>query len=300
MKTTRTKKYGRVFSAWLWLTPPLAMISLFCLYPAVSAVARSFMDWPLSGAGKWVWFANYRTLFTDNIFWKSSYNMLILVVFGMITANVATLFLAELLFNMRRQRVSKVFRYLFLIPSLVPGMVTILLWKNVVLSGGSGGLMNIIIGLFGAEPNAWYFSESMSKFSFILTGFPWVGGISFLIYLAGLQAIPESCFEAARLDGITTFKRLFYIDLPLLTGQLKYFLIIGVVGGVQAFDLQLIITDGGPNYSTAVPGYLLYLKTYGYSALGEASAIGVMLFIITFAVMLTANRLAAKRQEGIA
>ncbi|MDR1094355.1 MAG: sugar ABC transporter permease [Clostridiales bacterium] len=299
MVKTQKRAVKETLTAFAWLILPAGLMLIFCLYPAAAAILRSFMDYAPSGS-RWIWFGNFSALFNDAVFRKSLLNMLILVSGGLLTGNVATLFLAECLFNMRNRKASKAFRYLFLIPSLVPGMVTALLWKNVILSGDADGLMNRLTGLFGAPPNAWYFSERLSKASIVLTNFPWVGGISFLIYLAGLQSIRESCLEAAELDGVTVWKRVWHIDLPLLLGQIKYFLIIGIVGGVQVFDMQLIITDGGPNYSTTVPGYLLYLKTYGYSAVGEASAIGVLLFAVTFTAMTIANKVLARAQKDAA
>ena len=291
------KKKNQWLKALIWLVLPLGTVCVFCVYPAFSAVFTSFTDWSVTGKTDWVWFDNYKAIFTDGVFYKSLKNMGVIVFFSLLTSNVATIMLAEFMFNMINKRVAKVYRYLFLIPALVPGMVIILLWKNVILLGTEDGLVNIILSAFGVKPNAWYFSEYWSKFSIIATNFPWVGGIGFLIYLSGLQAIPDSCIEAAKLDGITTFKRVWYIDLPLLAGQIKYFFVVGLVNGVQNFDYQLIITDGGPNNSTIVPGYMLYMKTYGYSKLGEASAIGVTLFVITFALTIISDRITKKAQS---
>ena len=290
-------KKNQWIKAIVWLIVPLGFVCVFCVYPAISAIAKSFTEWSASGQTKFVLFDNYKAIFSDGVFWKSCLNMAIIVVFGMITSNVATLFLAELLFNMTEKKVAAIYRYLFLIPSLVPGMVTVLLWKNVILAGTEEGVVNGILAVFGVKPVPWYFSEKWSKFSMIMTNFPWVGGISFLIYLSGLQAIPDSCLEASKLDGVTTAKRIFYIDLPLLAGQIKYFFVVGLVSGVQNFDFQLIVTNGGPNNSTIVPGYILYMKTYGYSKLGEASAIGVTLFLLTFALTTIAGKISRKKTE---
>ena len=129
----------------------------------------------------------------------------------------------------------------------------------------------------------------------------WLGAaantFNIILFKNHFDSISMSLVEAAKLDGITTFKRVWYIDLPLLVGQIKYFFVVGLVNGVQNFDYQLIITDGGPNNSTTVPGYMLYMKTYGYSKLGEASAIGVVLVIITFALTVISNRITKRAQE---
>lgn len=292
----KNKNRYDLLKAVAWLILPMSMIVLFCVYPFIKAFINSFTEWSISGQTKFVFFHNYLSIYSDLVFWKSFKNMLILIFFGLITTNVATICLAEMLFNMKNKKVSKIYRYIFLIPAIVPGMVIILLWKNVVFLGTEEGLMNTILSWFNINPNAWYYSEKWSKFSIIMTNFPWVGGISFLIYLSGLQAIPESCLEAAKLDGANTFQRIRYIDLHLLSGQIKYFFIIGIISGAQTFDYQLIITDGGPNNSTNVPGYMLYLKTYGYSKIGEASAIGVTLFVLTFALTIIANKISKKTQ----
>ena len=179
---------------YIWLIAPVAIVALFCIYPAIMAIIRSFMDWSPSSS-KWVWFDNYKELFSDKLFGKGFLNMSILMVFNMIFSNFMTLLLAELLFNFALKNVEKKFRYIFLLPALVPGMVNVLLWKNVILSGTEEGLFNIVLGwLVEMEPSAWYYDKTKVLMSIILTNFPWVGGVSFLIYYAGLQAIPESVY----------------------------------------------------------------------------------------------------------
>lgn len=153
--------------------------------------------------------------------------------------------------------------------------------------------MNAFLGLFGVEAQGWYASESQALLSIILTGFPWVGGPSLLIYLAGLQNINGEMVEAAKLDGITVPQRVFYIDLPCILGQLKYFLVTGIIGGFQAFTWQLIYTGGGPgnNGATMVPGFMIYDTAFNERRFGYASAIGVILFIITLILTLINMRM---------
>ena len=283
---------------YIWLIAPVAIVALFCIYPAIMAIIRSFMDWSPSSS-KWVWFENYTELFSDKLFGKGFLNMSILMVFNMFFSNFMTLLLAELLFNFALKGVEKKFRYLFLLPALVPGMVNVLLWKNVILSGTEEGLFNIVLGwLVDMEPSAWYFDKTKVLMSIILTNFPWVGGVSFLIYYAGLQAIPESVYEAASLDGITPFKRVFSIDLAYLVGQIKYFLIIGIINGVQVYDIQLILGFSPIDASSTVPGYLLYHYTFGSPPrYGYAAAIGVVLFVITLVLTIISNKVSDKKRK---
>ena len=288
-------------TAFFWLVLPITVVALFCVYPVFTAIIRSFMEWTPSRS-EWVWFRNYTTLFQNELFSTAFKNMLVLVLGGLITGNLMTLILAELLFNFVLKKMEKVFRYLFLLPALVPGMVSVLLWKNVVLSADEMGLMNVVLNWLGIAPKAWYFDKSMVIFSMIFTNFPWVGGVSFLIYLSGLQSIPESVYEAAELDGLSHFKRVFVIDLPFLVGQIKYFITIGIISGVQGYDLQLILGFSSVDPASTVPGYLLYHYTFGGDPqYGYASAIGVVLFLLTLLVSSVANAISDKmrKENGI-
>lgn len=299
MKKNTSAKRDNI--AYLWLIAPILMVGIFCVYPALSAIARSFMNWSPS-ISKWIWFKNYFELFSDELFLKSLGNMLILTLFNIVFSNIMTLLLAELLFNLVLKKTEKTLRYLFLLPALVPGMVSVLLWKNVILSGTEEGLFNVVLGWLGTQPSGWYFDKNRVLASIILTGFPWVGGVSFLIYYAGLQAIPDSVYEAASLEGITPFRRVFSIDLPFLVGQIKYFLIIGIINGVQVYDIQLILGFSPIDSSSTVPGYLLYHYTFGSPPrYGYAASIGVVLFVITFLASLIANRVADKKlqEDGV-
>lgn len=289
----KTGKKRQELYAWLWLAAPIAAVCVFCVYPAAAAVVRSFMDWSPT-TSRWIWFGNYIELFRSELFGQAFGNMLILVACSLVTSNVMTLLLAELLFNLRLRRLEKVYRYLFLLPALVPGMVTVLLWKNVILAGSAEGLFNAIGALFGAEPSGWYFDKGRVILSMALTNFPWVGGVSFLIYLSGLQAIPESVYEAGELEGLTAFRRVFSIDLPLLVSQIRYFIIIGLINGVQVYDLQLILGLTAVDPASTVPGYLLYYYTFGSPRYGYAASIGVVLFVITLTLSTISNKISDK------
>ena len=168
--------------------------------------------------------------------------------------------------------------------------------------------MNKIIGLFGANPIEWLESNDtvVVFISIFIYGFPWMGGTSFLIYLAGLNGIDESVIEASRLDGLGAWGRVWWIDLPLLKGQIKYFLVMGFIGGLQNYSMQFAITMGGPGTfieetglrtGTMVPGYYIYQLINNtsihaeYGAYGYACAIGVIMFVIIMAVTIVNNKL---------
>ena len=231
---TKTKYRKSDYFGYVWLAPAFVLMCIFSIYPALSALYHSFTDWNIYNSSLTVFtgIANFQRLFTDYIFWKSCLNLIILIVTGMIFGNVAALGLAELLHSLKSIKSSSVYRFLFIIPTLVPGMVNMLIWTQIILSSSPIGLMNTILSAFGVETLGWYYSENTAMISMIITGFPWVSGTSFLIYLAGLNNIPDSVYEALELDGAGTWKRIFWIDIPLIKSQIKYFVMMGIIGGM--------------------------------------------------------------------
>lgn len=287
-KRKRLQKKKHQYVGYLWILPALLLILVFSGYPLVNSFLLAFTSSNGSGYGEFVGFANFVELMQDEVFWICMKNILIFTVVGILCGNFMTILLAELLFNFKAKKTSAAFRVLFILPVLVPSVVILLVWQYIIFS--RTGLVNQMLIALGQAPKNWYFESPYDMFSIIMTNFPWVGGISFLIYLAGLQNINRSVLEAARMDGVTGLKRVFKIDLPLVKGQLKYFLIMGVIGGLQNFDLQLIITGPGAGTSNSVnvPGLYLYEWAWGGSLsdqprYGYASAIGVVIFIVTIA-----------------
>src|SRR5262249_48113090 len=118
----------------------------------------------------------------------------------------------------------------------------------------------------------------------IFIGFPWVGGFALLIYYAGLQNIATDVFDSARIDGATGLTRFRAIDLPLLMGQVKLLVVLAIIGGLQGFQTQLLLTHGGPRYATMVPGMHLYQNAMQFDRMGYACAIGVALFLVILSI----------------
>ena len=301
----RTKKEKYDYTAFIWLAPALIMMLIFCYYPPLYAAVLSFTDSTGGDTFNFILFDNYIEIFSDRIFWLGMRNVAVFLVWGLISGNIAPLLLAELLFNMKVTKMSNAFRFLFIIPTLIPGVINMILWQFIILGPEPTSIMNSLIGLFGAEPLAWYYDYSFTPwitwFSLMFTGFPYLGGTSFLIYLAGHQAIPESVIEAAKLDGCTGFGRVFKIDLPFLLGQIKYFMIMGVIGGLQGFGTQMLFTGHGPEYAATVPGFYMYNAAFGgydRARYGYASAVGMIIFIITLSLTIINMKFINKKEDA--
>ena len=289
----------------IWVLPALLLICVFALYPAVSALIHSFTYWPMANESSsalqttFVGFDNFKRLFSDKIFFKSSLNLIILISTGLVLGNVSSLFLAEMLHKLRNKRLASIFRFLFVLPMLVPGIVNMLIWTEIIFKGTDTGFANMILMkvLKVKTVQGFYYQENMALFSMIITGFPWMSGTSFLIYLAGLNNISTDVYEALDLDGCSSFKRIFYIDIPLIRSQIKYFVMMGIIGGMQSFSMQLVVTSGGPNNATNVPGYYMYQKAFFSGEWGYACAIGFSLFVVTLTLSIINNKFMKTTEE---
>ena len=277
---------GRSRAAYLLLAPTFILMLVFVYYPPLSAMFYSLTDWdPTRATQPFVGLANYQAVLTATYFWQEVGNMVALVVVAVAVTVTVPLIVAELIYAVRSPRMRYAYRFLFLIPVVVPLVVTLLMWA--FFYDPNLGPINAVLGAVGLKGADWLGSPHTALPSLMFVGFPWVTGTSVLIYLAGLINIPNEVMEAAALDGATGLRRILRIDLPLLLGQIRLFIVLGTIGALQAFQVQLIITNppGGPGYNTAVPALEMY-NALGNQRYGVASAIGVLLFLVAFALTL--------------
>jgi ABC-type sugar transport system permease subunit len=287
----------RKYKGYLWILPAALLLLLFSYIPPVYAIVYSFTDWGIFQNVSFIGLGNYTDAFRDKMFWDSFLNAILFTASGILLGNIAAVSLAEMLFNMKNERVSACFRYLFMLSSIVPGVVSILVWEKIIFlpeSSSLVGVANSLLHLVGLKGSEWYSSSSTIKLSIILTGFPFMGGTSFLIYLAGLQGINPEVIEASKLDGLSSWGRVLYIDLPLMKGQIKYFALTGVIGGLQNYNMQLILQNGS---AASVPGYYIYKYGIEYSEMGYACALGMIMFVIILAITIL-NNILIKTKEA--
>jgi raffinose/stachyose/melibiose transport system permease protein len=213
--------------------------------------------------------------------------MALLVLFQVFRAAVFPLLGAALIYRLRQEKLAYFYRLLFVLPIVVPATVGILVWRQ--FFDPNVGLLNDVLHLFGLKGLSWLNSESSALFSLMVIGFPWIDGVGMLIYLAGLLAIPGEVVEAAIMDGAGSLRRFFSIELPLVIPQIRLIVILNVIGALQGFGWQLLVTRGGPNSATSVPAWEMYQSAMTAGRFGYASAIGMILFIIIFALTLINN-----------
>ncbi|MDP8220078.1 MAG: sugar ABC transporter permease [Candidatus Stygibacter frigidus] len=298
---------------YLYLLPALVIIIVFRLVPIVLSFVVSFYEWSINGAGDFIGFANYQKLLTDPEFWQSMLNTLYLVIFVVPLSLILSLVFANFLNNITRLRAF--FRTVYYIPTVTSMVAVSIVWK--IIFNQQTGLMNYLLGLIGIDPLGWL-AESRGIFQLMFgEGVPaWAGGPSLalfsiiiltiwkglgyntIIYLAGLQNIPETYYEAASIDGANKFTKFFKITLPLVSPTTFYVLMMTTITTFQVFSQIYLMTGppvGGPLGTTKVIVYYLFEQGFGESQnLSYASAIALVVFFIILSLTLFQRRLEKK------
>jgi len=295
---TRTlRRTWKARIAYVFVLPAVALIALFSYYPAGMAVYYSFTNYSLRSITEWVGFDNYRTiLFEDPYFSVGMRNMVIITITSVIKTLTVPLLIAELIFWLRNSWHSFIFRTLFILPTVVPGLVFTLMWRQIY--DPDTGLINELLGLVGLDDlqTAWLGNPETALWAIIGVGFPWVDAFALLILLGGLLNINGDFFDAAKVDGATVWQRFRNIDLPLLVPQFRILLFFAIAGTVQGFVSIFILTRGGPGMTTYIPSLQMYMRIAD-GDFGYASAVGVILFLIILVATFVVLRL--RRNEGV-
>jgi len=265
---------------YLFALPWLVGLSIFVFYPFIANIFYSFTEYNIIESPVWVGIDNYRVLMHDSLFWKSLSNTI--YYSAVVPLQLIIALLLALLLN-QKVKGQRYFRTFFYLPVLVPLVASSVLWKWML--SPNYGLVNSLLYKVGINGPGWFASESWSKPALILMG-TWTVGGAMIIFLATLQDIPEVLYEAAEIDGATTFKKTFHITLPLLTPAIFFNLIMGIIGSFQVFTQAYIITEGGPMYSTTFYVLYLYNNAFKFFRMGRASAMALILFIVIFIITL--------------
>lgn len=279
-------------SKWCYvaLLPSIAMLCIFCLYPAISGVFRSFYRWKTKNyfAPVFTGFDNYIKLFQDSEFWSSFLILAVFLVAGFITSFAVNLPITYLIFRMKDSKVGKFFQRAFVIPMMVPTMVVSMYWK--FFYQHDTGVLDTILKFIGKEEwiRMWLGDDQITLIAVLLKGFPFAGGFTMLILLAGLLNIDSALEESAQIDGASSWQIFSKIYLPLLIPQIKVLSMLGMILGIQAYDTQIIFTSG--RYNTMVPAYYMYKTAFVSGNYGYATTQGVILFIIIMAMTVFQNK----------
>ncbi len=274
----------------LFATPWLIGFLVFFAYPVLASFYYSLCQYDAIRPPHFIGLQNYQRLFfEDDLFWKSLGNTLYMVVFGLPVGLIASLGIAILL-NQRLRGIA-FYRTIFYLPSITPVVATSILW--LWLLNPEMGLVNLALSKVGIIGPAWLTDPSWAKAALILMGL-WGTGGGMVIYLAALQDIPESLYEAAALDGAGKATQFFRVTLPLLSPVILFNLIMGLIGTFQYFTQAYVMTNGGPEDSTTFYALHLFNRAFLDFKMGYASAMAWILFLLTLAATLVVFKTSAR------
>lgn len=276
------------------LLPSVGLLLLFSYAPAIIGLYRAFTHWETGEPSRWAGLANFAAMGRDEFLRISVWNQALLLVASLVKTLVMPLVAAELLCSLRSERLQYWLRTAFIVPMVVPGMVIMLLWAFVY--DGSVGLLNAILEAAGFAnlTRSWLGEAGTALPAIVGVGFPWCGGLALLIYLAGLSSLSTDVWDSCALDGATGWRRVVYVDLPLLLPQVRLLSTLTVIGSLQDFGSILILTGGGPGLSTHVPALHMYFQAFRFGHMGYASAIGLTLFAIIVGLAVLNQRLGVR------
>ncbi|KHE72872.1 carbohydrate ABC transporter permease [Halobacillus sp. BBL2006] len=273
---------------YMFIGPAVLLLSLFSLIPIVIAFVISFTDMNLKGLADWsnitfIGFENYKDLFSDSTFIKSIFNTLFYVVIGVPLVIICSLSIA-LLLNYGTSWVFNTFRAVFYMPSITNIIAVAVIWGY--LYNTEYGLFNYLLSFLSVENVPWLEEPTIAKISLILLAV-WKGiGINMIIFLAALQGIPKSYYEAAEMDGANRLQVLFNVTLPLLRYATFFVTVTTLIGWMQFFEEPFVMTDGGPLDGTISIALFIYKEGFQFSEFGYAAAGSFILFAMIILVTL--------------
>jgi len=263
---------------WLFAGPAILGFLGFTLGPMLSSIYLSMTDSTLGFGGNWVGFANYIRIFTTDPFIWISLRVTFTFVVISVPLNISMAFLVALLLNTEGLKGVRYFRTIAYLPSIVPGVATAFLWRWIL---NQRGLLNHVLEAVGIPGQNWFFDERLVLPSFAIMGIWGIGG-NMVIFLAGLQGVSRSLYDAIEVDGGGIFAKFRYATLPMMTPTLFFTLIMGIIGTLQTFVGALLITEGGPNNASLFFGWHIYRTAFVNFNMSYAAALSWVMFVIVF------------------
>lgn len=271
----KTNLQRRTVTGYLFIMPFILGFLFWFLIPALTAVWLTFTDWNLIRPPRYVGFDNILQLGKDKLFLQSL-KVTTIYTLASVPVGLVVSFLLALLMNTKVRGIA-FFRTVYYLPSIVPAVASAVLWAWIFNT--DFGLANVVLTSVGLPKIQWLQDPDWALPALIIMSL-WGLGASMVIYLAGLQGIPATFYEAAEIDGAGRWAQLRHVTIPLMSPVIFFNLIIGIIGTFQVFTAGFLITDGGPQNSTLF--YVLYLYRNGFEFLkmGYSAALAWVLFLI--------------------
>ncbi|WP_373458195.1 carbohydrate ABC transporter permease [Paenibacillus harenae] len=281
-------------TAYLFIAPTMLLFIVFTVIPVFMALYLSFTNYDVISKKDWVGFDNYRRLIDDTLLWTTFKNVLIYSVI-FVPLNILISLSLAMLMN-RAWRGVKLFRTLNYLPTLTSAVAAATVW--IWLLHPEYGLVNGLLSTIGITGPAWVAQTETAMMSIIMLTLWQSVGSNMIIYLAGLQGVPEYLYESAKLDGASKWDCLRYITWPQLRPTTFLVSTMSIIGALQLFDQAFVLTQGGPANVTKTPVYLIYQQGFNQLQMGYASA---QAFVLAMAILIFSliNMKISKAEESV-
>jgi multiple sugar transport system permease protein len=280
-----TNRRRESLMGYLFLSPWILGFVIFLAGPMIASLYLSFTQYKVIKAPLWVGPANYQRMFSDELFYHSLKVTVTYTAISVPLGIMAALGVAILL----HQKIvaSGVFRTIFYLPSIISGVAVAIVFAWIF--NFRFGILNYLLSLVGIPGPNWLGSPRWALWAFVLMSLWGIGG-NVVIFLAALQGVPQSLYEAAEIDGAGSWHRFWAITLPMISPALLFVFIMGIIGTFQTFTQSYIMTGGGPANATLFFLLYLYKNAFNWFEMGYASALAWVLFLIIMACTLVLLR----------
>ena len=274
----------------LFLLPALVLFLLFVIYPIFQSIYYSLFNWKGFGpAEDFIGLENFKNILSDKVFMIALRNAFLLIVFSLLIQLPLSLLLAVMVGRDLPGRIF--FRTIFFMPYVISEVITAIMWLFLLNPNPDRGFINAVLVLMGGEAQPWL-GDTTLVLPALFVAITWkYFGFHMLLYMAGLQNIPQEIEEAGRIDGANSFQNFFYITLPLLGSTIRTSVYLSVLGSIQQFILVWIMSKGGPvNASETLATYMIRFGFVRFQ-LGYASAVAIYMFVLCLTFSLIYQRL---------
>nr|WP_238482839.1 sugar ABC transporter permease [Lederbergia galactosidilytica] len=247
----------------------------FSLIPLGFALVLSFMNWDGFGAKTFAGFSNFIGQFQNPVFWKALWNTALYTILYVPVGIAISLLLAIMLNNIKGKEIYRVFYFMPVVTSSV-SVGVIWMW----ILNGDFGILNQFLAMLGIDGPQWLTDTRWVMISIAMLSIWWQVGYNMVIFLAGLQGVSKSYYEAAQIDGASKIQQFRHITLPLISPTTFFVSIMAIIGSFQVFDQAFVMTNGGPAKASYTLVYHIYETAFVNFRMGESSAAAMILFVI--------------------
>ncbi|MBQ3427820.1 MAG: sugar ABC transporter permease [Clostridia bacterium] len=295
-KRNKPRRFRETLSVWLLLLPAVIVLYLMIWRPSVMGIVWSFFKMNGYTPTKFVGFQNYIRVVTNTEFWPVMFNTLKYVFWSFVVGFVPPVIIAFMLNEMMHAR--RTLRVIIYLPAILPGITILLLWYF-IYAPDSTGMLNMLLAKLGMDPYIWL-NDARFTILFIIIQMTWAGfpGTMFLYYTT-IQGISSDLYEAATIDGAGPIRRFWNVALPQISGLLLLNVVRQMIGVFQVMQEPMVLTGGGPNGASNSVGYQLYQYGFVQGRVGQALALGTIVFVILIIATLFYFKLNKKVEDNL-